>query len=207
MGQSTVSATTPRKGKETPLCNIANALTVTRLILVPVFIWLMLQSGGVPRLWATIVFMVAALTDQLDGHLARSWNLVTNFGKIADPIADKALTLTAFILLSVAGILWWWVTVVILVRELGITALRFVLLRRNVVMPASMGGKLKTTLQMLGLVCLLMPWSLFAPAGMVQAMKVVGYVAIGAALLVTVATGVDYVVKALRLAREAKAAE
>ncbi|WP_194949472.1 CDP-diacylglycerol--glycerol-3-phosphate 3-phosphatidyltransferase [Actinomyces trachealis] len=206
MSQPKVIKVTPRAGREAPLLNIANVLTITRLILVPVFVWLMLQHGGLPRLWATVVFVVAAMTDQLDGHLARSMNLVTNFGKIVDPIADKALTLTAFVLLSVAGILWWWVTAVILVRELGITALRFVLLRRNVVMPASMGGKLKTTLQMLGLFCLLMPWSWFAQPAMTQPMKIFGYVAIGAALLVTVATGVDYVVKALKLSREAKVA-
>lgn len=184
-----------------PLLNVANALTVVRLALVPVFVWLMLQPGEWLRLAAAVVFVVAAFTDQLDGYLARSWDLVTNFGKIADPIADKALTLTAFLLLSVSGILWWWVTVVILVRELGITVLRFVMLRRNVVMPASAGGKLKTTLQMLGLVCLLTPWGLLLP-GMAQVLRGVGYVAVGASLLVTVVTGVDYVLKAVRLARQ-----
>lgn len=184
-----------------PLLNVANALTVVRLALVPVFVWLMLQPGEWLRLAAAVVFVVAAFTDQLDGYLARSWDLVTNFGKIADPIADKALTLTAFLLLSVSGILWWWVTVVILVRELGITVLRFVMLRRNVVMPASAGGKLKTTLQMLGLVCLLTPWGLLLPV-LAQVLRGVGYVAVGASLLVTVVTGVDYVLKAVRLARQ-----
>ena len=139
-----------------PLLNAANALTVLRLILVPVFIWLMLSPGEATRLTATLVFIVAAFTDRLDGQLARSWGLVTSFGKIADPIADKALTLSAFLLLSVAGSLWWWVTIVIIVRELGITVLRFVMLRRAV-MAASRGGKLKTVLQMFGIVGLQMP--------------------------------------------------
>ena len=130
-----------------PLLNIANALTVLRLLLVPVFVWLVLQPGKGMRLAATVVFVVASVTNQLDGYLTRSLNLVTSFGKIADPIADKALTLSAFVLLSVDGRLWWWVTLLILLRELGITLLRFVMLRRAV-MAASRGGKLKMLLQM-----------------------------------------------------------
>lgn len=202
MSQQPRSTAAPEADYRVPLLNVANVLTVVRLVLVPVFVWLVLQPGEPVRLAATLVFVVAAFTDQLDGHLARSWNLVTNFGKIADPIADKALTLTAFLLLSVSGILWWWVTIVILVRELGITVLRFVMLRKSVVMPASAGGKVKTTLQMLGLVCLLTPWGLLLPQGASQVLRGVGYVAVGAALLVTVATGVDYVLKAVRLSRQ-----
>lgn len=183
-----------------PLLNIANVLTVLRLILVPVFIWLMLQSGNGMRLVATVVFIVAAITDKLDGQLARSRGLITSFGKIADPIADKALTLSAFILLSVAGRLWWWVTIVIVVRELGITIMRFVMLRRAV-MAASRGGKLKTTLQMIGIIGLLMPWAMFLPEPFANVLTAIAYAAIGAALVVTVVTGVDYVLQARRIAR------
>ena len=185
---------------QAPLVNIANALTVLRLILVPVFIWLMLRQGGVMRLAATVVFIVAAFTDRLDGQLARPWNLVTSFGKIADPIADKALTLSAFVLLSVAGRLWWWITLIIIVRELGITLLRLVMLRRAV-MAASRGGKLKTVLQILGIVGLLTPWTMILPAGAAGAVTVLAYLIVAGALVVTVVTGVDYIVQALRIAR------
>ncbi len=185
---------------QAPLLNIANALTVLRLILVPVFIWLMLGQGDAMRLAATLVFIAAAFTDQLDGQLARSWNLVTSFGKIADPIADKALTLSAFVLLAVAGRLWWWVAIVIIVRELGITLLRFIMLRRAV-MAASRGGKLKTVLQILGVVGLLTPWSMLLPDAIAGAVTSCAYAVIAGALVVTVVTGVDYVVQAWRIAR------
>mgnify|MGYP000961669266 CR=1 FL=1 len=183
-----------------PLLNIPNALTVLRLVLVPVFIWLMLSPGEAARLAATLVFILAAFTDRLDGQLARSWDLVTSFGKIADPIADKALTLSAFVLLSVAGRLWWWITLIIIVRELGITLLRLVMLRRAV-MAASRGGKLKTVLQILGIVGLLTPWTMILPAGAAGAVTVLAYLIVAGALVVTVVTGVDYIVQALRIAR------
>ena len=183
-----------------PLLNIANALTVLRLILVPVFIWLMLGRSEAASLAATLVFILAAFTDRLDGQLARSWGLVTSFGKIADPIADKALTLSAFVLLSVAGRLWWWITLVIIVRELGITLLRLVMLRRAV-MAASRGGKLKTVLQILGIVGMLTPWTMILPAGAAGAVTVLAYLIVAGALVVTVVTGVDYIVQALRIAR------
>ena len=185
-----------------PLLNIANALTVLRLILVPVFIWLMLGRSEAASLAATLVFILAAFTDRLDGQLARSWGLVTSFGKIADPIADKALTLSAFVLLSVNQRLWWWVTILIVVRELGITVMRFFMLRRAV-MAASRGGKIKTTLQMVGLVGLLTPWSmLLLPAGPATFLTKAAYVIVAAALIVTVVTGLDYVRQAMRLSRQ-----
>ena len=187
--------------EQAPLLNIANALTVLRLLLVPVFIWLSLLPGDQARLAAVVVFVVAAFTDRLDGQLARSWGLVTSFGKIADPIADKALTLSAFVLLSINDRLWWWVTILIVVRELGITVMRFFMLRRAV-MAASRGGKIKTTLQMVGLVGLLTPWSfLFLPAGLAAFLLKASYVVVAAALVVTVVTGLDYVREAARLSR------
>ena len=190
------------QSERAPLLNIANALTVLRLLLVPVFIWLSLLPGDRARLAAVMVFVVAAFTDRLDGQLARSWGLVTSFGKIADPIADKALTLSAFVLLSVNHRLWWWVTVLIVVRELGITVMRFFMLRRAV-MAASHGGKIKTTLQMVGLVGLLTPWSmLLLPVGLVAFLTKAAYVIVAAALIVTVVTGLDYVHQAMRLSRQ-----
>ena len=187
--------------EQAPLLNIANALTVLRLLLVPVFIWLSLLPGDRAGLAAVVVFVVAAFTDRLDGQLARSRGLVTSFGKIADPIADKALTLSAFVLLSVNHRLWWWVTILIVVRELGITVMRFFMLRRAV-MAASRGGKIKTTLQMVGLVGLLTPWSTLLPAGLAAFLTKAAYVVVAAALIVTVVTGLDYVREAMRLSRQ-----
>ena len=190
------------QSEQAPLLNIANVLTVLRLLLVPVFIWLALLPGDRARLAAVVVFVVAAFTDRLDGQLARSWGLVTSFGKIADPIADKALTLSAFVLLSVNQRLWWWVTILIVVRELGITVMRFFMLRRAV-MAASRGGKIKTTLQMVGLVGLLTPWSmLMLPAGPAAFLTKAAYVIVAAALIVTVVTGLDYVREAMLLSRQ-----
>ncbi|OLO47475.1 CDP-diacylglycerol--glycerol-3-phosphate 3-phosphatidyltransferase [Actinomyces oris] len=189
------------QSEQAPLLNVANALTVLRLLLVPVFIWLSLLPGDRAGLAAVVVFVVAAFTDRLDGQLARSRGLVTSFGKIADPIADKALTLSAFVLLSVNHRLWWWVTILIVVRELGITVMRFFMLRRAV-MAASRGGKIKTTLQMVGLVGLLTPWSTLLPAGLAAFLTKAAYVVVAAALIVTVVTGLDYVREAMRLSRQ-----
>jgi len=180
--------------------NVPNALTVLRLVLVPLFVWLLLREGGDTdsnRLLATATFVVAIVTDRFDGDIARRWNLVTNFGKIADPIADKALTGAAFIGLSYLGELPWWVTVVVLVREWGVTALRFWVIRHGV-MPASRGGKLKTVLQAIALGLYLLPWQSFAP------LHWTAMAFMGAAVIVTIVTGIDYVGRALRLRAAAK---
>jgi CDP-diacylglycerol--glycerol-3-phosphate 3-phosphatidyltransferase len=168
--------------------NVANLLTLVRLGLVPVFAWLLFAGGTTARLVALVVFGIASATDWVDGELARKRNLVTDFGKIADPIADKALTGSALIGLSVLGELWWWVTVVILVREIGITLLRFVVIRYGVI-PASKGGKLKTMLQVIAI-------TLFIVPGPIDPFR---WALMAAALLVTVVTGLDYVVRAWRL--------
>ncbi|HSK25615.1 MAG TPA: CDP-diacylglycerol--glycerol-3-phosphate 3-phosphatidyltransferase [Jiangellales bacterium] len=175
--------------------NIANALTLVRLLLVPIFVWLLLRDGGddtASRIGAWLVFSAAMVTDKLDGDLARRRGLVTDLGKIADPIADKALTGGAFIGLSLLGELPWWVTVVVLVREIGVTVLRFVVIRYGVI-PASRGGKLKTGLQALAIGLYVLP----LPA----ALDPVEDVAMAAALVVTVLTGLDYVAQAIRLRR------
>lgn len=172
--------------------NVANALTALRMVLVPVFAWLLLREGGgddASRLAAFVVFSVAMATDRIDGDVARKRGLVTDAGKIADPIADKALTGTAFVGLSVLGDLSWWVTVVVLVRELGITLMRFAIIRYGV-LPASRGGKVKTALQALALALYVLP--LPDALGPLQ----LGVMAL--AVVVTVATGVDYVASAIR---------
>ncbi|WP_275092565.1 CDP-diacylglycerol--glycerol-3-phosphate 3-phosphatidyltransferase [Sinomonas gamaensis] len=178
------------------LWNLPNVLTMFRIVLVPVFVWLMVADGshqGPLRWFAVLAFAVAMYTDQLDGQIARRRNLVTNFGKIADPIADKLLTGAGLLLLSALGELPWWITIVILAREWGITALRFVVIRYGV-MPASPGGKLKTVLQTIALGLYLLPLRDIAPA-----VPAVALVVMLAAVAVTVATGADYVVKAVRL--------
>ncbi|GAA1162267.1 CDP-diacylglycerol--glycerol-3-phosphate 3-phosphatidyltransferase [Ornithinicoccus hortensis] len=177
--------------------NLPNALTVLRVILVPVFGWLLLSQGGEStalRIWAAVVFSIATATDWLDGDLARRRGLVTDFGKVADPIADKALMGMALVGLSILGDLPWWITVVILARELGITLLRFWVIRIGVI-PASRGGKLKTALQGLGLLLLILPLTGFLHS--------LGLWVMYAALVVTVVTGLDYVLQALRLRRGA----
>ncbi|GAA1805779.1 CDP-diacylglycerol--glycerol-3-phosphate 3-phosphatidyltransferase [Nesterenkonia flava] len=207
---------------QAPLLNIANVLTMLRIALVPVFVWFLLLdadafSGGVTlggleaehggwRWAAAGVFAAAMITDKIDGDLARSRNLVTDFGKIADPIADKMLIGAGLIMLSLLGELWWWVTIVILVRELGITVLRMVMLRTQV-MPASRGGKLKTVLQSAGLQLMLLPLLGFGGALGATMASVVYPAALAimlAAAAVTLISGVDYVINAVRIRRAAR---
>lgn len=182
--------------------NIANVLTMIRIALVPVFAWLFLQGTTEMRLAAATVFLGAALTDKLDGYLARSRGLITDLGKLLDPIADKALVIAALLLLSIEGLVPWWVTALILIREFGITFMRMAMVRRSV-MAASQGGKIKTVLQMVFLVVLLIPWHGLLDAGAADAIVLAGQVVMYAALAVTLVTGAMYVRDALRIAREA----
>ena len=170
------------------LVNVANALTVLRLALVPLFVALLLAAGSVWRIAAFAVFAVASATDLLDGELARRRSLITDFGKIADPIADKALTGSALVTLSALGELPWWVTGVILLREFAITGLRFWVIRHGVI-AASRGGKAKTLLQMVAISLYILPGVLSVAREAVMA----------AALIVTLVTGADYAVRAVRL--------
>jgi CDP-diacylglycerol--glycerol-3-phosphate 3-phosphatidyltransferase len=179
--------------------NIANGLTVFRLLLVPVFIAALFHNGGHDtewRIWAWAVFAVASITDRFDGDIARKRNLVTEFGKLADPIADKTLVGAALVGLSLLHDLPWWVTVVILVREVGVTILRFWVIRHGVI-AASRGGKVKTLLQGVAIGLFVLPLS-----GWLHA---VAWVFMIAAIVVALATGVDYVARALRLRRTGRA--
>ncbi len=186
--------------QEVGLWNIANELTMLRLLLVPVFAVVLLHSGGhlVGWRWAAWgVFAVASATDLLDGDLARRRGLVTTFGKVADPIADKALMGMALIGLSALGDLPWWVTEVVLAREIGVTLLRFWVIRHGVI-PASRGGKLKTLLQGVGIGLYVLPLS----GGWRDASAVV----LAVAVVVTLITGADYVAKAVTLRRTSERA-
>lgn len=183
-----------RPGAEVPVLNTANVLTVLRIVLVPVFVVLFFVADAQDPWWrvgAFVVFVLAMATDYVDGYLARRLGLVTDFGKIADPIADKALMAAAMISLSLVHELFWWVTIVILVREVGITLWR--LFGVDHVVAASKGGKLKTVTQTLGLGMLILP--------LPHWVWPVEWAVIGVALVLTVYTGIDYLVKARQAAR------
>lgn len=175
--------------------NLANALTLLRIVLVPVFALALLRHHGVDTTWRVLagaVFVIASVTDRIDGEVARRRHLVTELGKLADPIADKALIGTAVVGLSLLGDLTWWVTVVILVRELAVTGLRFWVIRHGV-LPASRGGKVKTLIQAVAIGFYVFP---FTGAG-----HVVAVVVMVVAVALTVITGVDYVARAVALRR------
>jgi CDP-diacylglycerol--glycerol-3-phosphate 3-phosphatidyltransferase len=185
--------------------NIANALTVLRIVGVPVFGWLLLTEGGDDvgfRLWAFVAFILLMITDRIDGDIARSRGLVTNFGKLADPIADKALTGMAFVGLSIIGVLWWWVTIVLLVREWGITLMRFVV-KKYGVMPASQGGRIKTTFQAVAIGGYLLPLEIWDNT-FSQVLRWATHVTMAAALAITLVTAVQYVRDAVVMRREQK---
>jgi CDP-diacylglycerol--glycerol-3-phosphate 3-phosphatidyltransferase len=179
--------------RQARLVNAPNMLTLLRIALVPVFVGCLLTGGTGWRLAALATFCAASLTDLLDGRLARSRGLVTDFGKIADPVADKALTGAALICLSALGELPWWVTGLVMFREIGVTALRLWVIRRGVI-AASRGGKLKTLLQVIAICLYVLPGTL-SPPGIVRESFM------AAAVVVTVVTGVDYVLAAIRLRR------
>ncbi|MCC9688591.1 MULTISPECIES: CDP-diacylglycerol--glycerol-3-phosphate 3-phosphatidyltransferase [Streptomyces] len=197
------STRAPRGGKiaaaavdQASVWNIANLLTMLRLLLVPAFVMLMLADGGYDPAWRSLAwaaFAIAMITDLFDGHLARTYNLVTDFGKIADPIADKAIMGAALICLSALGDLPWWVTGVILGRELGITLLRFLVIRYGVI-PASRGGKLKTLTQGVAV-----GMYVLALTGWLATLR---WWVMAAAVVLTVATGLDYVKQAIVLRRQ-----
>lgn len=182
--------------------NVPNILTITRMVLVPVFVAVFLAHphDQTWRFAATAVFVVAIVTDSLDGYIARKYDMVTNFGKIWDSIADKALTGMAFILLSIVGELPWWMTIIILLREWGITAMRFAVLKYGV-MAANRGGKLKTLMQSFALIAFLAWLPSFGTW-----FEVAKWTLMWIAFALTVLTGIDYVFEAYRLRKASLAA-
>jgi CDP-diacylglycerol--glycerol-3-phosphate 3-phosphatidyltransferase len=139
--------------------NLPNVLTTLRIVMVPFFAWALLQDGGDSITWRLVafgIFVAAMITDKIDGDIARARGLVTNFGKIADPIADKAITGMAFIGLSIVGDIWWWVTILVLLREWSVTLLRLSILKKVVIAAADL-GKLKTAFQAIALSGLCLP--------------------------------------------------
>jgi CDP-diacylglycerol--glycerol-3-phosphate 3-phosphatidyltransferase len=189
-------AATPTAPATASNWNLPNIITVVRILLAPLFFWMLLADNGADgplRWWAAVLFIVAIATDGVDGAIARRYNLVTDLGKLLDPIADKILTGAALIGLSILLELPWWVTVLILVREIGITVFRFAMLSDRVI-PASRGGKLKTIMQSVAISLALLPlWLLFG-----DWIHWVNTVTMAAALVLTVYTGIEYLVAARR---------
>lgn len=197
---------TPHQATAPSNWNVANALTTLRILLVPFFGWALLTDGGDSILWRCVafgIFSTAMITDKIDGDLARKHNLITNFGKIADPMADKAITGMAFIGLSVIGELWWWVTVLVLVREWSVTIMRLSV-AKHVVIAAKLGGKVKTVLQTFALAALVLPLrELDGTLGTItNALWWVAVVGMAAAVVATVWTGVDFFKDALAQRRQ-----
>lgn len=183
------------------MANVPNLLTGLRLVLVPVFLLVLFAGDGhetASRIAAFVVFAAAVITDRIDGSLARSYGVVTEFGKLADPIADKMLMGAALIGLSMLGDLPWWVTVVILIREIGVTILRFAVIKHGVI-PASRGGKLKTLVQAVAIGLFILPLHSWPPAWQTVAWSVMWV-----AIVLTVVTGVDYVVSAVKGSRSTR---
>lgn len=177
---------------------LPNAITIVRILMAPVFLWMLLADGGADgalRWWAAVIFIVAIATDGIDGYLARKYEVVTDLGKLLDPIADKVLTGFAFIGLSILGELPWWITIVVLIREIGITVYRFIVVSDHVLAAAWM-GKLKTVAQAVALSLALLPlWNLVG-----EWVLWVNGVTMTIAVVLTIASGIDYVVTEVRAA-------
>lgn len=180
---------------------VPNAVTFLRAALVPPLLVLLSVARDLPaaRWWALVVFLVAALTDTLDGWAARRWQGVTTFGALADPLADKVLIVGALVALALVGDAPWWVVGVVAAREAAVTGLRVAVVRRaGIVVPASAWGKVKTVAQMVAIAVAILPG---APGPVVSVLYV-------AAVVLTVGSGLDYAVRMrapLRAAREAAA--
>jgi CDP-diacylglycerol--glycerol-3-phosphate 3-phosphatidyltransferase len=188
---------------------LPNAITIARIFCAPIFLWMLLADAGADgalRWWAAVLFIVAIATDGVDGYLARRYEIVTDLGKLLDPIADKALTGVAFVGLSILGELPWWVTVVVLVREVGITIYRFVVVSDHVLAAAWM-GKLKTVAQSVALSLALLPFASLGEApAWTGTVWWVNVVTMTIAVVLTIASGIDYVVSEVRASRNRRPA-
>jgi CDP-diacylglycerol--glycerol-3-phosphate 3-phosphatidyltransferase len=185
----------------TSVLNVANALTALRVLAVPLLGYLLLQDTQESRNWAALVFLLASITDFIDGYVARKYGLITTVGKIADPIADKFLTGVALIGLSYVGSLPWWVTILIIAREIGVTILRFWVIEHGVI-TVSRGGKTKTLLQMIAISMFLVVWPLSAPESFLTMWDIAKIAMMSLAVILTVTTAIAYVRKALQLRKE-----
>ncbi|AZS36465.1 Putative CDP-diacylglycerol--glycerol-3-phosphate 3-phosphatidyl-transferase 2 [Microbacterium lemovicicum] len=182
---------------------LPNAITIVRILCAPVFLWMLIADAGTDgplRWWAAALFVVAIATDGIDGWIARKYDIVSDLGKLLDPIADKVLTGLAFVGLSILGELPWWITIVVLIREIGITVYRFMVVSDHVLAAAWM-GKLKTVAQAVALSLALFPlWTIVG-----EWIWWVNGVTMAIAVILTIASGIDYVITEMRAARRKRA--
>lgn len=188
---------------------LPNAITIVRIVCAPVFLWMLLADGGAGgalRWWSAALFVVAIATDGIDGYLARRYEIVTDLGKLLDPIADKALTGVAFVGLSILGELPWWITIVVLIREIGITVYRFLVVSDHVLAAAWL-GKVKTVAQAVALTLALAPFSALSDAAAwTTTVWWANVVTMWIAVILTIVSGLDYVVSELRAAKKRRSA-
>ena len=170
--------------------NLPNKLTIARMAMVPLFMVALLINTPESRILSVVIFALASLTDMLDGQIARKYNMVTNFGKLMDPLADKVLTAAAMICLVELGDLAAWIAVVIIFREYLITGLRSVAASENIVVAANIWGKVKTVCQMIALMLLMVKPQVVALCGIDLGLWMM-YVAVA----LTIYSGLDYVLK------------
>jgi CDP-diacylglycerol--glycerol-3-phosphate 3-phosphatidyltransferase len=186
---------------------LPNAITIARIVCAPIFLWLLLADAGADgglRWAAAVLFIAAIATDGVDGYIARKYEIVSDLGKLLDPIADKALTGLAFVGLSILGELPWWVTIVVLVREIGITVYRFLVVSDHVLAAAWM-GKLKTVFQAIALSIALIPFAALSDAAVWQStVWWAGVITMTIAVVLTVASGIDYIVTEVRAAQKTR---
>lgn len=186
---------------------LPNAITIARIVCAPIFLWLLLADAGADgglRWAAAVLFIVAIATDGVDGYIARKYEIVSDLGKLLDPIADKALTGLAFVGLSILGELPWWVTIVVLVREIGITVYRFLVVSDHV-LAASWMGKLKTVFQAIALSIALIPFAALSDAAVWQStVWWAGVITMTIAVVLTIASGIDYIATEVRAAQKAR---
>ncbi|WP_144782062.1 CDP-diacylglycerol--glycerol-3-phosphate 3-phosphatidyltransferase [Microbacterium sp. BH-3-3-3] len=186
---------------------LPNAITIARIVCAPIFLWLLLADAGADgglRWAAAVLFIVAIATDGVDGYIARKYEIVSDLGKLLDPIADKALTGLAFVGLSILGELPWWITIVVLVREIGITVYRFLVVSDHVLAAAWM-GKLKTVFQAIALSIALIPFAALSDAAVWQStVWWAGVITMTIAVVLTIASGIDYIVTEVRAAQKAR---
>ncbi len=172
--------------------NIPNQLTMGRIIMIPIFIVVYMLGYNY---WAAGIFIAAAATDALDGYLARKWNLVSNFGKIMDPLADKLLVMAALVCMVETGVVFGWMVIVILGREFLISGFRAVAAAQGIVIAAGMTGKIKTILQMVAIPLLLLenwPFSIFTTVPVDQ-------IVLWAAVVMTIVSGAEYIIKNIKV--------
>jgi CDP-diacylglycerol--glycerol-3-phosphate 3-phosphatidyltransferase len=170
--------------------NTANKLTILRMILVPFFMAFLMIDGVWQRMAALVIFIIASVTDAVDGYIARNYNQVTTFGKFMDPIADKMLTTSAFIVLLSLGRMSPWALMLIMVREFMVSGIRLLAVAKGTVIAASMSGKIKTVSQMVAIIAAIILLNPFFEAG---SAKIITEVLIWISTAATVVSGLEYV--------------